>query len=239
MKVEFKHLRRSIFACLFFCLVWLVWLVWTAVAGDFFGCGRAERAQSHDYPISVYFSPHGGCTAAIADEIGKARSLILVQAYGFTSAPIAKALLEAHKRMVKVEVILDRSNRRAKYSEADFLHNVGIPVLIDIVHTIAYNKVKVIVIDGETVITGSFNFTRSAEEKNAENLLVIRNKSLAETYAQSWKQHAAHSVTGKLYVREAARHLSEEAEEPTTMEAGNADVELGLEGDDISEEIEA
>ena len=52
---------------------------------------------------------------------------------------------------------------------------------------------KDIIIDGETVITGSFNFTKQAEEKNAENLLVIRDKALAEKYVENWKAHAEHS----------------------------------------------
>jgi phosphatidylserine/phosphatidylglycerophosphate/cardiolipin synthase-like enzyme len=49
------------------------------------------------------------------------------------------------------------------------------------------------IIDGETVITGSFNFTRAAEEKNAENLLVIRDKNLAAKYAENWEVHWEHS----------------------------------------------
>jgi len=107
----------------------------------------------------------------------------LVQAYSFTSAPIAKALLNAHKRGVKVEVILDKSQRKEKYSSADFLAHSGINTLIDSAHTIAHNKIMII--DGETVITGSFNFTKAAEEKNAENLLVIRDKALAEKYIKN------------------------------------------------------
>jgi len=50
------------------------------------------------------------------------------------------------------------------------------------------------VIDGETVITGSFNFTTAAERQNAENLLVIRDKALAARYAENWQAHAAHSA---------------------------------------------
>jgi phosphatidylserine/phosphatidylglycerophosphate/cardiolipin synthase-like enzyme len=49
------------------------------------------------------------------------------------------------------------------------------------------------IIDGETVITGSFNFTKAAEEKNAENLLVIHDKKLAERYTKNWQDHAQHS----------------------------------------------
>jgi phosphatidylserine/phosphatidylglycerophosphate/cardiolipin synthase-like enzyme len=139
----------------------------------------------------VYFSPHGGCTEAVIRELNKAKSTVLVQAYSFTSAPIAKALLDAHKRGVRVEVILDKSQRTDKYSSATFFYNAGIPVKIDAQHTIAHNKVMVI--DGETVITGSFNFTKAAEEKNAENLLVIRDRKLAERYIKNWQEHAGHS----------------------------------------------
>ena len=139
----------------------------------------------------VYFSPHGGCTEAVIKELDKAESSVLVQAYSFTSAPIAKALLDAHKRGVKIEVILDKSQRTEKYSSATFLYNQGIPVKIDAQHAIAHNKVMII--DEETVITGPFNFTKAAEENNAENLLVIRDRKLAEQYIKYWEEHAGHS----------------------------------------------
>jgi phosphatidylserine/phosphatidylglycerophosphate/cardiolipin synthase-like enzyme len=64
-------------------------------------------------------------------------------------------------------------------------------VKIDVQHAIAHNKVMII--DGETVITGSFNFTKAAEENNAENLLVIRDKKLAERYERNWQEHERHS----------------------------------------------
>lgn len=86
---------------------------------------------------------------------------------------------------------MDKSQRTQKYSSATFLFNVGIPVKIDAQHAIAHNKV--IVIDGETVITGSFNFTKAAQENNAENLLIIHDKKLAERYARNWLEHDRHS----------------------------------------------
>src|SRR6185503_15389039 len=106
--------------------------------------------------IQVFFSPNGGCTEAITNELGKAKKSILVQAYSFTSAPIAGALRDAHRRGVKVTVILDDSQKTANYSSADFLKNAGIGTFTDGKHAIAHNKV--IVLDGATVITGSFNF---------------------------------------------------------------------------------
>ena len=152
-----------------------------------------EAQQSSSTPsINVFFSPNGGCTDAIVKTLNSAQKSILVQAYSFTSAPIAKALVEAHKRGVDIQVILDKSQRTERYSSATFLANEGIPTYIDAVHKIAHNKVMII--DGKTLITGSFNFTKSAEEGNAENLLVISNApDLAQRYTANWKEHLGHS----------------------------------------------
>jgi phosphatidylserine/phosphatidylglycerophosphate/cardiolipin synthase-like enzyme len=142
-------------------------------------------------PTKVYFSPNGGATQAIIKEINDAKSEILVQAYSFTSSPIAKALVDAHKRGVKVEVILDKSQRKAQYTSASFLANMRVPTFIDDKHAIAHNKIMII--DKTTVITGSFNFTKAAEEKNAENLLIIKSKELASLYIDNWMKHREHS----------------------------------------------
>ena len=85
----------------------------------------------------------------------------------------------------------DKSQQTEQYSAATFLVNAGIQTLIDNQHAIAHNKV--IVIDRATVITGSFNFTKAAEQKNAENLLILHDKTLAKQYAENWKVHEEHS----------------------------------------------
>jgi phosphatidylserine/phosphatidylglycerophosphate/cardiolipin synthase-like enzyme len=147
--------------------------------------------------IQVYFSPNGQATAAITNALAQAKKTVLVQAYSFTSAPIAGALRDAHRRGVKVTVILDDSQKTANYSSADFLHHAGIATFTDGKHAIAHNKVMIL--DGATVITGSFNFTKAAEEKNAENLLIIQDAELANKYARNWAEHLKHSehYTGK------------------------------------------
>lgn len=144
-----------------------------------------------DTPVKTYFSPKGGCTDAIINEIEQAKTEIKVQAYSFTSAPIAKALLVARKRNVDVQIILDKSQSKQSYSSYTFFQNQGISVYIDSAHAIAHNKI--IIIDQETIITGSFNFTKAAEEKNAENLLIIKSKELAKIYIENWKKHFDHS----------------------------------------------
>jgi phosphatidylserine/phosphatidylglycerophosphate/cardiolipin synthase-like enzyme len=114
-------------------------------------------------PTQVYFSPNRGCTEVIIRKIDLAKKEILVQPYSFTSQPIAKDLLGAHKRGVKVQDVMVKSQRSKKYTSATFLANVGIPTYIDPAHFIAHNKVMVI--DREIVIRWSFNFTRQLREK--------------------------------------------------------------------------
>jgi phosphatidylserine/phosphatidylglycerophosphate/cardiolipin synthase-like enzyme len=139
----------------------------------------------------VYFSPQGGCTEAVVAAIGQAKSEIHLAAYSFTSTPIAAALRDAFRRGVKVEVVLDKSQETERYSSATFIAHAGIPTYIDPVHSIMHDKF--IVIDGRVVLTGSFNFTKAAEEKNAENLMVIEDPALAGKYFENWRTHRAHS----------------------------------------------
>jgi comEA protein len=146
----------------------------------------------HPAKVSVYFSPTGGAQDAITREIEAARQSILIQAYSFTSAPIAKALTDAQKRGVKIEAVLDKSNETARYTSATFLANAGASVLIDHKPAIAHSKV--LLIDGATIITGSFNFSKAAEEKNAENLLVIKDApEVFKAYEENFRKRAAES----------------------------------------------
>ena len=171
----------------------LILILAAGVAGYFYGLQQIQKSVAAPLPsgVRMYFSPHGGCTEAVVEQLTKAKSNILVQAYSFTSEPIAKALVDAHKRGVQVQVILDKSQRTEKYSEADFIAHAGIRTLIDAKHAIAHNKIMVI--DGDTVITGSFNFTKAAEERNAENLLVIEHSVLVKQYTDNWHKHETHS----------------------------------------------
>jgi len=153
-------------------------------------------AQAHEVLLNavadVYFSPKGGCTEAIVSEINKAKSEILVQAYSFTNNKIVNALANAHTRGVSIQLILDKSQRTARRSLAAYASRNGIPTFIDRAHAIAHNKIMII--DKLTVITGSFNFTKVAEEGNAENLLIVRSSALAQEYIANWKEHQGHSA---------------------------------------------
>jgi len=142
--------------------------------------------------ISCYFSPHGGCTEAVVAEIEKAQHEIDVQAYSYTSEPIMQALVAAHRRGVNVTVVLDRSELKERGNKAEETQRGGVRVLVDSVHKIAHNKI--ILIDGHTIITGSFNFTFQAENYNAENLLVLHDRpKLYAAYKANFEHHLGHS----------------------------------------------
>ena len=148
---------------------------------------RVQPAMDAD----VCFSPGGGCTDLVVGMLRQANNTVRVQAYALTSQLIAQALVDAHRRGVRVGVILDQGQRQGLDAQTGFLAQAGVPVRIDAAHAAADNNV--IIIDGDAVITGSFEFTDSSEERNAENLVVIRDRALAERYKANWEQHHAHA----------------------------------------------
>jgi len=135
----------------------------------------------------VCFSPEGHCATYILDEIAAARNTIRVQAYSFTSHDIADALIAAARRGVDVAVIVDKSQISERYSVLTDLSNAHLQVYVDHCCAIAHNKV--IIIDQHRLLTGSYNFTKAAESKNAENLLILDDALLAKSYLDNWNVH--------------------------------------------------
>jgi phosphatidylserine/phosphatidylglycerophosphate/cardiolipin synthase-like enzyme len=154
--------------------------------------------------IEVVFSPNSNACATIIKAISQAKKSILVSAYSFTSKDIAQALLDAKKRHVSVKIILDKSQVSQRYSSGTFFANQKFDLHIDIKHAIFHNKVMII--DDITVITGSYNFTKAAETKNAENLLIIRdNPQLAKLYTENWRFHWNQSISWQEFLQKKAR----------------------------------
>jgi len=140
-------------------------------------CASAEQAHrpaaSQD-GIDVFFSPDGGAAAAVVHNVAQAKKTLIIAAYSVTHKDIAKAIVDAHKRGISVTVLMDKTQAAGRYSSATFLHNAGVPVWIDATGGLMHHKFAVI--DHATLLTGSFNWTTSGDEDNAENLLVIRDK---------------------------------------------------------------
>ncbi len=142
--------------------------------------------------LGVYFTPPANAVTAIINAIDASDREVLVQAYGFTHNGIAQALVRAHQRGVLVRVLLDKKSANSNRFVISLLENAQIEVRQDGKHSIAHNKVMVI--DLNQVITGSFNFTNSAATHNAENFLILKSEDLAQQYRLQWKNHWAHGV---------------------------------------------
>ena len=153
--------------------------------------GLAASARGADTEMLAYYSPKAGSARVLAHEIDSAQHSILIQAYPFVSRPVADALLRARKRGVKIDAILDQSQRTTRHRQADFLSlasirivgNTPLPVVLD----------KVIVIDDKTLITGSFEFSRTAQLLDRDNLVVVRDAILADEYTKLWQEHVGHT----------------------------------------------
>ncbi|MDD2324626.1 MAG: phospholipase D family protein [Alphaproteobacteria bacterium] len=133
------------------------------------------------------FSPRQGATELVVKTIGEAERSVCVAAYSFTSEPIAQALIDAHGKGVDVTVVLDKSQRKQKRSLYHRLKERGIPTRINDNYAIMHNKFMVI--DEKVLQLGSFNYTKAAEKRNAENVLVVRrNKKVIRSYADQCRK---------------------------------------------------
>lgn len=133
------------------------------------------------------FSPGRGSLPIVLKAIESAQQQIFVAAYGFTSKPIAKALVEAHKRGVKVFVVADKTDNSKGYTAVTFLANEGVPVRLNGRYAILHSKFMVI--DNMHLQLGSFNYTAAAVDRNEENVLLLRNVApLAQQYVVEWKR---------------------------------------------------
>jgi phosphatidylserine/phosphatidylglycerophosphate/cardiolipin synthase-like enzyme len=145
------------------------------------------------------FSPWEDVEGLIVQTLEGAQSQILVQAYLLTSRKIAATLVAARRRGVEVRVLADaeQHTRAGSASRLAELAAAGVGVWLETRYQNAHNKI--IVIDAgtsrATVITGSFNFTWAAQNKNAENILIVRNNQpLAGRYALNWERHRQEAI---------------------------------------------
>ncbi len=142
--------------------------------------------------VDVYFTPWDDAQTPLLSAVDGARRQILVQAFVLTGRSIADGLIAAHRRGIDVRVLADAQQYARNPVSLQRLVQAGVPVWLETRYRNAHNKVMVIDAGARepTVITGSYNFTWSAQSANAENLLIMRgNAALAERYANNWKRH--------------------------------------------------
>lgn len=135
--------------------------------------------------LEVYFSPEDGTAAHLMDLIKDAQESIYFMAYSFTSDDIATAMLERAKSGVTVVGVFETSQYRSNIgTEFDHLLSGGAVVRLDGNPRNMHHKV--IIIDMLTVVTGSYNFSASAEDSNDENTLIIHNAQIASQYLEEF-----------------------------------------------------
>lgn len=152
----------------------------------------ANAAETAQAEVTVCFTPPDDCASLLQQSIETARARIRVLAYELTDRGIINALVGAKRRGVDVQAVLDRLNQQGtngREGSATILTAAGIPVWIDRPPGIEHNKTMVI--DDDLVIGGSFNFTYSAQHRNAENMTLTRSPIVARWYLEYWAARMA------------------------------------------------
>ncbi|MDR3326020.1 MAG: phospholipase D family protein [Rhodospirillaceae bacterium] len=164
------------------------------ILSTIFLCFLISSANTITSEVEVGFSPNRYDTSnlkspldIILECIRETKKSILVATYIFTSKQISLALLEAHKRGVHIRIIADAKSNLGKYSSITFLANHGILVRTNAHYAIFHHKFMIF--DDKHIETGSFNYSDAAFNKNAENILLLRNaQDIVMTYKQEWNR---------------------------------------------------
>lgn len=174
-------------------------IVWVTISATVATPSLAFKAGTRTTPaqgtLDAAFAPWEDVEGLIVEAIGKARRQVLVQAYIFTSMPMTAALVAARKRGVDVRLLVDAGQlTKTGRDRIAALQAAGARVKQETAYKNAHNKVIIIDATGAdaTVMTGSYNFTWTAQHKNAENIVIARrNPVLAARYADNWARHDA------------------------------------------------
>lgn len=143
--------------------------------------------SAHVHDIEVGFSPGGSAKQLIISAIKEAKISIDICAYSFTSQPIALAICDAQNRGVNIRIIVNKEPHRERSASLNYLANHRIPVRLNDKYQIMHHKF--IIIDNNSIETGSFNYTQSAICRNAENVLYLRNRpDIAKKYATEFNK---------------------------------------------------
>jgi len=132
----------------------------------------------------AYFSPGDACLSAILGHLGKARATLDICVFTITDDRIARAILEAHARGVRVRVITDNDKQYDGGSDIERLRGAGIALEVD--ETEHHMHHKFALVDDTTLLNGSYNWTRSAGSFNEENLVVSSEPALVQAFARQF-----------------------------------------------------
>lgn len=135
---------------------------------------------------NVYFSPGEDCKAAIIEQIQKAQSTIKICVFTISDNEISNHVINAHKKGIDVTIITDDDKIKDKGSDIKLLFREGIEIRTD--DSPSHMHHKFALIDNQILITGSFNWTRSASERNQENVIVTDNEELVAKHVSYYHE---------------------------------------------------
>jgi phosphatidylserine/phosphatidylglycerophosphate/cardiolipin synthase-like enzyme len=154
------------------------------------GTGTALEVAGPDgrrIPVEFLFSPDDGARDRIVALLEGTQESVRFMAFSFTSDEIGDALLELATAGIDVRGVFDESQLRSNTgSEYEWLLGAGLDVRIDGSPDKLHHKV--IIIDGEIVITGSYNFSVSAETRNDENVVIVFDEEVAGVFLEEWER---------------------------------------------------
>jgi cardiolipin hydrolase len=155
---------------------------------------RGLKGKRRGY-VSVYFSPNRGAADQIIGFIDRCENTLDIAVYSLTHDDIAEALMRAHKRGVKIRILMDKTQAGNKYADDEKLEEAGIALRRDTKSGLMHHKFAIG--DGDAVANGSFNWTKNADTRNAENFVVLRMKKTIRTfqkeYDRLWVENAPKS----------------------------------------------
>jgi phosphatidylserine/phosphatidylglycerophosphate/cardiolipin synthase-like enzyme len=137
-------------------------------------------------PIENYYSTHDGCASRIMEALSTSNKSIHFLAFSFTHSGIANVMISKANKGVKVEGVFERSQGMSVHSQIQNFRSRGQEVYFDGNPRNMHHKV--IIIDDETVIFGSFNFSESADKSNDENIVIVKNKNIAAIFEQEYQR---------------------------------------------------
>jgi len=138
--------------------------------------------------VEALFSPEGGIKESLLKEIESAHSSIELAIYSITSFPMANALFKAKQRGVKVRVIADSKQAKVKSSLVTSLINQGITVKILGGKERGVMNHRFAILDGEKVMTGSYDWSEASEKWNYENILILSNQEVVDSYQKEFER---------------------------------------------------
>ncbi len=142
---------------------------------------RSQKEQTNE----VYFSPGQHCPNRIIRLLGQAESSVDICVFTITDDRITSAILDAHDRHLKIRIITDNHKSEDLGSDADRLIDAGLTVRFDQSRHHMHHKFAIF--DNQLLLTGSYNWTRSAAESNEENFIVTQNNHFLKKFSQEFE----------------------------------------------------